>query len=67
MMKTVPVTVVTPLTRSPLPNATTVPSRFTPVPPSSVDSVPAALNGAEVPEPECYSLWYNFVLVYVII
>ena len=58
MMKTIPVTAVTPLTRPPLPNATTVPSRFTPLLASSVDSVPSTLHGTKNVEPEPYSLWY---------
>lgn len=58
MMKTIPVTAVTPLSRPPLPNATTVPSRFTLSSASSVDTVPVNFSGTEDGEPEPYSLWY---------
>ena len=56
-MKTVPVTVVTPLSRPPLPNAATVPSRFTPSSlPTALDTVASPLPSSSEPEP--YSLWY---------
>lgn len=59
MMKTVPVTAVTPLSRPPLPNAATVPSRFTPSS-TPLDSVPLSVSSSCEPEP--YSLWKNEVI-----
>lgn len=60
-MKTVPVTVVTPLSRPPLPNAATVPSRFTPSSlPTALDTVASPLPSSSEPEP--YSLWKKEVI-----
>ena len=65
MIKTIPVTAVTPLSRPPLPNAATVPSRFTP---TSVD--PVSVSAKTMYEPEPYSLWlvirfpnYNYFIL----